>query len=143
MGSLNSCTLGSDHWYVVPCPGPWVRGSVTTNSVLDPSTTFTLSSWFYWVYLIWCYYLSVKFVVWIVKQNIENIRCFFLKKTNTNWKTEPTWLLLLCLWPLPGLWRRRRRPRKWNTTNGKVEETSAIWMTLLTPFFSSVRKSWK
>ena len=42
------------------------------NSFSDPSTTSTLSSWFYLVYLIWCYYLSLKFAMWIVKQKIGN-----------------------------------------------------------------------
>ena len=38
-----------------------------------------LSSWFYLVYLIWYYYLSVKFVIWIVKQKIENKQNLFKK----------------------------------------------------------------
>ena len=71
-GYLSVITLGSDHWYTAPCPGPWVQASVTTNSFLDLSTISMLSSWFYLVYLIWYYYLSVNFVVWIVKQKIEN-----------------------------------------------------------------------
>ena len=33
-----------------------------------------------WFYLVWYYYLSVKFVMWIVKQKIENKRNLFLKK---------------------------------------------------------------
>ena len=36
-------------------------------------------SWFYLVYLIWYYYLSVKFVIWIVKQKIENKQNLFKK----------------------------------------------------------------
>ena len=65
----------------MPCPGPWIQASVTTNSFLDPSTTSMLYSWLYLVYLIWYYYLSVKFVIWIVKQKIENKRNLFLKKS--------------------------------------------------------------
>ena len=53
---------------------PWVAA----NSFLDPSTTSMLYLWFYLVYLVWYYYLSVKFVMWIVKQKIENKRNFFL-----------------------------------------------------------------
>ena len=45
---------------------------MTTNSFLDPSTTSMLSSWFNLVYLIWYYYLSVKFAMWIMKQKTEN-----------------------------------------------------------------------
>ena len=37
-------------------------------------------SWFYLVDLIWYYYLSVKFVMWIVKPKIENNRNLFLDK---------------------------------------------------------------
>ena len=33
--------------------------------------TLLLSIWFYLVYLIWYYYVSVKFVMWIVKQKIS------------------------------------------------------------------------
>ena len=29
---LSGITLGSDHWYAAPCPGPWVRASVMTTS---------------------------------------------------------------------------------------------------------------
>ena len=42
------------------------------------------------VYLIWYYYLSVKFVMWIVKQKIEN-KIIFLKKlhgSNENCKMK-------------------------------------------------------
>ena len=46
---------------------------------LDPSTTSTLYSLFYLVNLIQYYYLSVKFVIWIVKQKIENKRNLFVK----------------------------------------------------------------
>ena len=61
---LNSwvVSLGSDHQYAAPYPGPQVQALVTTNSFLDPSTTSMLSSWFYLVDLIWYYHLSVKFV---------------------------------------------------------------------------------
>ena len=63
-------------WYhtrlwTLPCPEPWFQALVTTNSFSDPSTTSTHSSWFCVVYLIWYYYLSVKFLMWIVKQKIE------------------------------------------------------------------------
>ena len=64
-------TLGSEHWYSAPYPGPWVWAVVMTNSFLDHSTTSTISSWFYLIYLIWYYNLSVKFLMWIVKQKIE------------------------------------------------------------------------
>ena len=62
------------------CPGPWVQALVTSNSFSDPSTTSMLYSWFYLICLIQYYYLSVKFVLWIVKQKIENKRIFFFKK---------------------------------------------------------------
>ena len=71
---LSGITLSSDHWYAAPCPGPWVWASVMTNSFSDPSTISMLSSWFYLVCLIWYYYFYVKFVMWIVKQKIENKR---------------------------------------------------------------------
>ena len=73
-GWLSGNTLNS-----APCTGSWVWALMMTNSFLDPSTTSTLSSWFYLVYLIWYYYLSVKFVLWIVKQKIENKRNLFKK----------------------------------------------------------------
>ena len=49
-------------WSLVSCAMPWAVSS----------SRRTLSSLFYLVYLIWYYYLSVKFVMWIVKQKIEN-----------------------------------------------------------------------
>ena len=52
----------------------WVQALVMTNSFSDTSKTSMFSSWFYLVYLIWYYYLSVKFVMWIVKMKIENKR---------------------------------------------------------------------
>ena len=51
LGQLIGIALGSEHWYTAPCPGPWVRNLVTTNSLLDPSTTSTLfhdSIWINW-----------------------------------------------------------------------------------------------
>ena len=54
---------------------------VMTNSFSDSSTTSMLCSWFYLVYLIWYYYLLVTFVMWIVKQKIENKQNLFWKKT--------------------------------------------------------------
>ena len=56
---LSGITFGSYHWYIEPCPGPWVQASLTTNSFLDTSTTSTLYSWFYLLYLIWYYLLFV------------------------------------------------------------------------------------
>ena len=71
---LNSgITLSSDHRYAIPYPGPWVQALMTTNSFSDQSTTSLHSSWIYLVYL------TVKFVMWIVKQKIENKRNLFLK----------------------------------------------------------------
>ena len=58
-------------------PGLWVRALVTSNSFSDPSTKSMLYSWFYLICLIWYYYLSVKFVMWIVKQKVENKRNLF------------------------------------------------------------------
>ena len=52
---------------------------------LDPSTISTLSSWFYLVYLIWYYYLSVKFAMWIVKQKIENKQTFLKNLVTLKW----------------------------------------------------------
>ena len=68
-------------WSSVQCamPWAWVWALVTTNSFSDPSTTSLLSWWFYLVYLIWYYYLSGKFVMWIVKQKIENKLNLFKK----------------------------------------------------------------
>ena len=68
-------------WTLACCAMPWVgvRASVMTNSFLDPSTTPKISSWYYQVYLIWYYYLYVKFVMWIVKQKIENKQNLFKK----------------------------------------------------------------
>ena len=63
---------------------PWAVSSRLSDDklFLDTNTTSMLSSWFYLVYLIWYYYLSVKFVMSIVKQKIENKRIFFNKRTN-------------------------------------------------------------
>ena len=83
-GHLNSWVVSHSAQYTVPCPGLWVQASVMTNSFLDPSTTSTLSSWFCLVYLIWYYYLSVKFVKWILKQKIE-IRRNLFKKWYLTW----------------------------------------------------------
>ena len=69
------------------CPGPWVQASMTSNSFLDPSTTSMLYLWFYLICLIWYYYLSVKFVMWIVKQKIENKRNLFLLKTRRRYRS--------------------------------------------------------
>ena len=105
-------------------PGPWVRASVTSNSFSVPSTTSMLYSWFYLICLIRYYYLSVKFVMWIVKQKIENKRNLFKKKiyiysvnnANTkintfigmipscgrlvNWtETNWTWFYFFWIWP--------------------------------------------
>ena len=61
-------------WSLVHCAMPWATSlSLGDNKIFSfPSTRSTLSSWFYLVYLIWYYYLCVKFVMWIVKQKIEN-----------------------------------------------------------------------
>ena len=64
--------------HLVQCVMPWAV-SLMRNSFSEPSTTSMLSSWFYLVYLIWYYCLSVKFVLWIVKQKIENKWKLFLK----------------------------------------------------------------
>ena len=65
---------------------PWAMSSSLGDNklFLDPSTTSTLYSLFYLVNLIQYYYLSVKFVIWIVKQKIENKRNLFSKKNNNN-----------------------------------------------------------
>ena len=47
---------------------------VTTYSFSDPSTTSTLSSWFYLVYLIWYYYLSIKFVNCKTENGLPQVR---------------------------------------------------------------------
>ena len=77
---LSGITLGSEYWHAAPCSGPWVWALGITNSFSYPSTSCMLSSWFYLVCLIWYYYLSVKFVMWIVKQKIENKQNLFLKR---------------------------------------------------------------
>ena len=53
-------------WSLVCCTMPWAMSSSLSydNLFLDPSTTSTLSSWLYLVYLIRYYYLSVKFLMW-------------------------------------------------------------------------------
>ena len=71
--------------------GPWLCSSVTTNSLLDPSTTSTLFTLFYLVYLIWYYYLSVKFVLLIVQQKIENKLNLFFKKTSSVGRLVYSW----------------------------------------------------
>ena len=70
-------------WPSVHGDMPWAMSSSLSDGklFLDPSTTSKLYSWFYLVCLIWYYYLSVKFVMWIVKQKIENKRNLF-KKTS-------------------------------------------------------------
>ena len=57
---------------------PWA----VSLSFLGPSTTSTPSSLFYLVYLIWYYYLSVKFVMWIVKLKIEHERILLKNDRN-------------------------------------------------------------
>ena len=47
---------------------------VTTYSFSDPSTTSTLSSWFYLVYLIWYYYLYIKFVNCKTENGLPQVR---------------------------------------------------------------------
>ena len=65
-------------WSSVHCAMPWaVSLSLGDDKLfLDPNTISKLYSWFY---LVWYYYLSVKFVMWIVKQKIENKRYLFTK----------------------------------------------------------------
>ena len=62
------------------------------QTLSDPSTTSMLSSWFYLAYLIWYYYLSVKFVMRIVKQKIESRRNLFKKNIVSGlwvcWKSD-------------------------------------------------------
>ena len=57
----------------VCCTMPWALSSSLGDDrlFLDPSTTSMLSSWFYLVYLIWYYYFSVKFVMWIVNRKLK------------------------------------------------------------------------
>ena len=75
---LRGVILGSEHWYPVSALGREFE-PCDYKLFLDPSTTSALSSWFYFVNLIWHYYVSVKFVMWIVKQEIENKWNLFLK----------------------------------------------------------------
>ena len=103
---LSGITLGSDHLYPGPCPGLWVQALGSTNSFSDPSTTSTLSSWFYLVYLIWYFYLSLKFVMWIVKQKIEIIRKFFLNRDRERERLRE---------------REREREREWERGKGRKE----------------------
>ena len=55
----------------------WVWPLELTNSFSDLITTSMLSSWFYLVYLIWYYYLSVKF--FHVKQKIVYKQIYITK----------------------------------------------------------------
>ena len=74
MGTWIAWWYHTQLWTLVCCTMPWAMSSSldVDKLIFDPCTTSTLSSWFYLVYLIWYYYLSVKFVLWIVKQKIEN-----------------------------------------------------------------------
>ena len=70
-----SSHLTFEHRYAMP----WAMSSSLGDiKLFFPSTTSMLYSWFYLVCLIWYYYLSVKFVMWIVKQKIENKRNLFI-----------------------------------------------------------------
>ena len=87
--NTKSWSAGIHEWYLtqlgslVHCAMPWAMSlSLGDNKLfLDPSTTSMLSSWFYLVYLFWFYYLSVKFVMWILKQKLENKRNLLKKVT--------------------------------------------------------------
>ena len=56
----------------------WAMPCAISSNLGDNKLFFgpMLSTWFYLVHLIWYYYLSVKFVMWIVKPKIE-IKRFF------------------------------------------------------------------
>ena len=56
----------------------WTSVRYALGHEFEPRWHQMLYSWFYLVCLIWYYYLSVKFVMWIVKQKIENKRNLFL-----------------------------------------------------------------
>ena len=60
------------------------------QTLFQTQATSMLSSWLYLVYLIWYYYLSVKFVMWIVKQKIENKWNLFKKSLQWSKKLPDT-----------------------------------------------------
>ena len=45
---------------------------------IGPKHNIYALSYYYLVYLIWCHYLSVKFVMWIVKQKIEDKQLLYV-----------------------------------------------------------------
>ena len=96
-------------WLMGHCAILWAVSSSLHDDkfFLDPSTTSTFYSRFYFVYLVWYYYLSVKFVMWIVKQKIENKRNLFLKNILffqwicPPYQSSPQWLLMAKEWNFP------------------------------------------
>ena len=80
-GYLSGITLGSEHWLTASCPGLCIEASVTINTFSDPSKTSMLLSWFYLVYLIWCYYLYVNLSceLWNRKLKINKMYLIFFK----------------------------------------------------------------
>ena len=76
-------------WTSVSYTAPWVMSSclVVDKLFIGPKHNIYTFSWFYLVALIWYYYLSVNFVMWIVQQKIENkwnifSKNSFLKESN-------------------------------------------------------------
>ena len=65
-------------WTLVQYTMPWaVSLHLGDNKLfIGPKHKIYAFSLFYLVNLIWYYYLSVKFVMWIVKQKIENKQKF-------------------------------------------------------------------
>ena len=86
-------------WSLVHCAMPWaVSLSLSDNKLfLGPKHIIYIYSWFYFVYLVWYYYLSVKFVMWIVKRKIENKRNLFKKIYLTNVHLCPMHVVVQCI----------------------------------------------
>ena len=61
------------------CPGPWVWASLMTNSFLNPSTTSTLSSWFYLDYLIGYFILLSNFSCELWNRKLKINKIYFKK----------------------------------------------------------------
>ena len=63
-------------WSLVGCVMPWAVSSSISDDKLFYRPKHNIITYFmiHLCFLVWYYYLSVKFVMWIVKQKIENKR---------------------------------------------------------------------
>ena len=84
-------------WSLVHCAMPWAESSSLDDDKLFFGPKHNIYDWFYLVCLIWYFYLSVKFVMWIVKQKIENKRNLLKKSLMLSTCTIHLYLIS-CFW---------------------------------------------